>query len=87
MLESALGRSAAASVRVTFPRCGPQRVARIDVDPHPRAVFANPSGGQRAAEFYVRVGNSTRLLLTDEAIVYASSRWSWWRRTIRRGQM
>lgn len=85
MIESTLGSPAAASITVSFPRCGPHRVARIDVDPHPRPVFANPSGGQRAADFYVRIGNSTRLLLTDEAIAYASSRWSWWRRTIRRG--
>ena len=84
MLASALGRSAAASIRVTFPPCGARRVARIDVDPHPRAVFANPPRGPRAADFYVRIGNSTRLLLTDEAIAYAATRWRWWRRIIRR---
>ncbi|WP_419850958.1 hypothetical protein [Candidatus Poriferisocius sp.] len=55
-----------------------------DVSPHPRAVFANPPGGQRAADFYVRIGNSTRLLLTDEAIAYASAHWSWRRKTLRR---
>ena len=84
MLESALGSSVLASVTVAFPRCGPHRVARIDVRPHSRAVFANPSGGQRSADFYVRTGNSTRLLLTDEAMAYAAARWRWWRQVIRR---
>ena len=84
MLESVLGSSALASVTVTFPPCGPHHIARIDVNPHTRAVFANPAGGQRAADFYVRIGNSTRLLLTDEAIAYASARWRWWRKTVRR---
>ena len=84
MLESALGSSALASITVTFPPCGPHHIARIDVSPHPRAVFANPPGGQRAADFYVRIGNSTRLLLTDEAIAYASAHWSWRRKTMRR---
>lgn len=84
MLESALGSSAVASIKVSFPQCGPHRIARIDVDPHPRAVFANPSGGQRAADFYVRIGNSTRLLLTDEAIAYAATHWRWWRKAMHR---
>ena len=84
MLESTLGSSALASIKVTFPQCGPHDVVRIDVDPHPRAVFANPPGGQRAADFYVRIGNSTRPLLTDEAMAYAATRWTWWRKTVRR---
>lgn len=85
MLESTLGSSALASIKVTFPPCGPHHIARIDVNPHTRAVFTNPAGSQRAADFYVRIGNSTRLLLTDEAIAYASARWRWWRKTVRRG--
>ncbi len=84
MLQSTLGSAAMASIRVSFPPCGLHNVVRIDVDPHPRAVFANPPGGRRAADFYVRIGNSTRLLLTDEAMAYAATRWSPWRRTIRR---
>ena len=84
MLQSTLGSSALASVKVTFPPCGPHHVVRIDVDPHPRAVFTNPPGGGRAADFYVRIGNSTRLLLTDEAMAYASTRWTRWRKAVRR---
>ena len=84
MLQSTLGSTAMASIRVAFPPCGPHHVVRVDVDPHPRAVFANPPGGRRAADFYVRIGNSTRLLLTDEAMAYAATRWTWWRRAVRR---
>lgn len=84
LLESSLGSSALASIAISFPRCGAHRVARVDVRPHSRAVFANPSGGSRSADFYVRAGNSTRLLLTDEAMAYAASRWRWWRQVTRR---
>lgn len=84
MLQSTLGSAAMASIRVAFPPLGPHHVVRIDVDPHPRAVFANPPGGRRAADFYVRIGNSTRLLLTDEAMAYSATHWTWWRRAVRR---
>lgn len=84
MLQSTLGSAPIASISVAFPPCGPHNVVRLDVDPHPRAVFVNPPGGHRAADFYVRIGNSTRLLLTDEAMAYAATRWTWWRKAVRR---
>lgn len=84
LFESSLGSSALASITISFPRCGELRIGRVDVRPHSRAVFVNPSGGSRAADFYVRTGNSTRLMLTDEAMAYAASRWRWWRHITRR---
>jgi len=38
-------------------------------------VFVDEPKGGRTADFYVRMGNSTRRLLTDEFAEYQRSRW------------
>ena len=35
-------------------------------------IFLAEPGGRRTADLYVRMGNATRRLLTDEAISYAA---------------
>ena len=76
MLLNALGKTALAEISVTFPVVGGKAIARVDVEPSPRPVFLDEPGGQRSADFYVRMGNSTRKLLTDEVLEYERSHWS-----------
>ncbi len=74
-LERCLGKPALSSVRVSFEAVTAVTVCRIDVTPAPEAVFLDEPGGGREADMYVRMGNSTRKLLTDEAIDYARHHW------------
>ena len=76
LLDHTIGKSAASSITTTFTRITGETIARLDVLAHPEPVFVNPAGGERRADFYVRIGNSTRRLLTDEAIAYARTHWS-----------
>ena len=50
-------------------------VCRIDVEAAPAPVFLDEPGGNREADMYVRMGNSTRKLLTDEAVEYVAHHW------------
>ena len=74
-LERCLGKPALSSVRVAFEPVEGIEVCRVDVEPAPEAVFLDEPGGGREADMYVRMGNSTRKLLTDEAIDYAKHHW------------
>jgi len=74
-LERCLGKPAVANVRVTFEFVAKVQVCRVDVQPAPAPVFLDEPGGDRRADVYVRMGNSTRKLLTDEAMEYADSHW------------
>ena len=76
LLLNTLGKTALSDVSVTFPAVGDTVIARIDVEASPRPVFLDEPGGQRSADFYVRMGNSTRKLLTDEVLDYERSHWS-----------
>ena len=73
-LERCLGKPAIAQVRVAFELGG--QVCRIDIGPSPDPVFLDEPGGLREADMYVRMGNSTRKLLTDEALEYARNHWA-----------
>lgn len=75
-LERCLGKPAVAHVRVTFELVANSQVCRIDAAPSPDPVFLDEPGGNREADMYVRMGNSTRKLLTDEALDYARHHWS-----------
>lgn len=75
MLAERLGRAVTADVGVCFEQVDGRDVCRIDVAPAERPVFLAEPGGARTADFYLRVGNTTRRLLTDEALEYAAARW------------
>ena len=47
----------------------------MDVAPASRPVFVGSAGGPKTADFHLRVGNSTRRLLTDEVLDYQARRW------------
>ena len=74
-LGHCLGRNAVTHVRVSFEPVDQATVCRVDIAPSPRPVFLNEPGGQRGADMYVRTGNSTRKLLTDEALDYCRTHW------------
>ncbi len=75
MLADRLGRPVTADVGVTFATLEGRDICRVDVAPADRPVFVGGTGGNRAADFHLRVGNSTRKLLTDEVLEYRATRW------------
>jgi len=74
-LERALGKPSLAYVTIRFESVGSSDVAVIAVRPADRPVYLDEPKGKRTADFYVRMGNSTRKLLTDEFATYRQSRW------------
>ena len=74
-LETTLGSPALAFVSVRFEPYDGTDVVVVTVLPSDSPVFINEPKGNRTADFYVRMGNSTRKLLTDEFADYARSRW------------
>lgn len=75
LLSVCLGTPAAALVTVSFHDLDGERVCRLDVPPSPVPVFLNPPKGEPVSEFWVRTGNSTRRLLTEEVLDYHRRRW------------
>ena len=74
-LERTLGAPALAFVTVSFEPLEGREVAMVTVLRSDSPVFIDEPQGQRTADFYARMGNSTRKLLTDEYADYARSRW------------
>lgn len=74
-LESTLGKPALAFLSTRFAPVGSEQVVVVEVEPSSQPIFVNEPKGQRTADFYVRMGNSTRKLLTDEFATYRQSRW------------
>ena len=75
-LERTLGKPSLAFVTVSFEQYRSEVVVVVRIDPSDRPVFLNERKGGRTADFYVRMGNSTRKLLTDEFADYQQSRWT-----------
>jgi hypothetical protein len=76
LLAERLGRAVTADIGVSFTAFDGRDVCRVDVAPASRPVFVGASGGARTADFHLRVGNTTRRLLTDEVLDYRARRWS-----------
>ena len=74
-LEGSLGKPSLAYITIRFEPVRGTDVAVIEVRPSDRPVYLDEPKGQRTADFYVRMGNSTRKLLTDEFATYRQSRW------------
>ena len=75
LLERCLGKPAVAKVKVAFAKVDAVDICRVDVEPAPAPVYLDEPGGNREADMYVRMGNSTRKLLTDEAVEYITHHW------------
>jgi hypothetical protein len=74
-LQRTLGKPAVAFVTIEFESYAGECVVVITVAQSDRPVFLDAPKGGRTADFYVRMGNSTRSLLTDEFNEYQRSRW------------
>ena len=74
-LSHLLGHGAVARLKFDFPLLHGVEVCRVQVPPAPQPVFVNSTSGQKVSRLYVRIGNSTRELPTDEALQYTSERW------------
>ena len=74
-LERALGKPSLAYISIRFEQVDGSEVVVVTVRPADRPVYLDEPKGQRTADFYVRMGNSTRKLLTDEFATYRQSRW------------
>ena len=74
-LQTTLGKPALAFIAVSFEPYRDDTVVVVRMRPSDRPVFVNEPKGNRTADFYVRMGNSTRKLLTDEFAEYQASRW------------
>ncbi len=74
-LLSTLGKPALADVAVSIDPYAGEYVVVVTVQPSDRPVFVDAPKGGRTADFYVRMGNSTRRMLTDEFNEYQRSRW------------
>ncbi len=74
-LASRIGRPATADVAVTFESLDGRDVCRVDVPPAAAPAYVNEGKGPRTADFHLRIGNTTRKLLTDEVVAYTARRW------------
>lgn len=75
-LATTLGRNAAALPKLEFEKVpeSDDLVCRVTCQPAPQPVYlkANKGGGN---EFWVRIGNSTRLLEVNETVDYVNTNW------------
>jgi uncharacterized membrane protein YeaQ/YmgE (transglycosylase-associated protein family) len=74
-LETTLGKPALTFIAIRFEPVNDDHVVVVTVERADTPVFVNEPGSKRTADFYVRMGNSTRKLLTDEFATYRQSRW------------
>jgi predicted HTH transcriptional regulator len=63
------------NIAISFEQVEGQAVCRVDVAPATAPVYVNQPKGERTADFYVRLGNSTRKLATDEFSAYQRDHW------------
>lgn len=74
LLTRGLGKPAATNVTLTYGALDGRTVARIDVGPAARPVFATAKG-EKADAFLVRINSSTQELKGPEAHDYQRKRW------------
>lgn len=74
-VATVLGKVAAADLTTTLAEVDGRVVARIDVGPSARPVFAVPPKGERKPVFLVRINNSTQELGGQDAHEFQRTRW------------
>ncbi|MCQ3815286.1 MAG: hypothetical protein KTU85_12845, partial [Acidimicrobiia bacterium] len=74
--STSLSTTAAADLRVTFAVLEEKTVARIEVGPAAKPVFAKPPKGERKEVFLVRLNNSTQELQGQDMLDYQANRWA-----------
>jgi predicted HTH transcriptional regulator len=73
ILLNAVGTVAATRCKTRFETVGDKVVSLVDVEAASKPVYATGEKGKAA--FYVRAGNTTRLLDTKETVEYIQDRW------------
>jgi hypothetical protein len=73
LLLDQLGKDKSDLIKIGIHDIGGKDVVRIAVKPSPKPVFVKED---KYEHFYIRAGNSTRLLTTKEAIDYCQMHWS-----------
>ena len=76
LFETWLGRPALPFVSVSFETVDGADVCKVAVKPSGHPVYANKPKLPKSDVFYLRTGNSTRRLITDEVVTYTKERWS-----------
>ncbi|MFN8132603.1 MAG: DUF262 domain-containing protein [Solirubrobacteraceae bacterium] len=74
LLETSIGKPAAAGVTVAFPDVDGSQLCRVDVRRSGTPVFLRPPG-TKLDEFWVRIGNSTRLMSGNDVVTYTKQHW------------
>lgn len=75
LLATSLGKAAAAEMTVKFCDIDGREVAKIEVGPSAKPIFATPRKGNKKPCFFVRMNNSTRELVGQEILDYQQRRW------------
>lgn len=75
IVSTTLGRAAAAELDLQMAQLDGGTVARIDVGPAAKPIFATPTKGDKKQVFLVRINNSTQELSGQEALDYQKKRW------------
>lgn len=75
LFETHLGKPVLGLLAISFDVVEGHDVCRIDVRPSSRPIFVKPPKGPKTADFYVRFGNSTRQLTSDEVLEYEKEHW------------
>ena len=73
LLLDTFGKDCSALLRISFHVMEDKDVCKVNVKPAPRPIFIRD---EKYEHFYVRTGNSTRLLLTSEVIEYCKVHWN-----------
>ena len=72
LFEARLGKPAATRTTISFDVVDGKDVCRVDVEPSLTPIYVTR---EAAADLYVRINNSTRLLNTAEAVEYVADHW------------
>jgi hypothetical protein len=72
LLLNNFGKDASALISIGIHELDGKDVARVAAKPSPKPIFVKDGTGEH---FYIRAGNSTRLLSTREAIDYCKMHW------------
>lgn len=73
LLLNDFGKEAAPLIQCSFPVSQDKEICRVMANPSPKPVYVKKDS---AEHLYIRVGNSTRLLTTREAVEYCRQHWS-----------
>ena len=75
LISTSIDKVAASDLSLTFHKIEGKTVARVDVSPSPRPVFATTLKGEKSEKFLARVNSSTLELSGQEMLDYQKKRW------------